>query len=411
MPSTPSVLGNLTLGYEPLWNRARQVAGYRLWVDAPQASAIDAAHLLQALGNNYPQARRCPLLLQVRNAPLLLSLLDHAPEPGIWLRIDPALLDDARLAGHVRAAQARGHTLVSHEYPGVRTAGAYAPLFAHVLRALSPHESLTALRAARQRPDNAPATRPTNHHGPWERGLLYEGLAHPLLVDEALDHRQALAVIGWPTDEVLHRYRYRQIQPSHALVQALDQALSADAALEHVEALLGQEPLLTYRFLRWANSAALGLARPVDSVRAGLLVVGLGQLQSWLQAQRPATSHDLALQPVRTAMVLRARIMEQLCEAGIEDELRREVFLCGLFSQMDQLLGEPLGAAMWRLPLSGRLESAILGQTGPYAAWLEVASSLESSHAGMVREVCRAHGIALESANRALLRALASTTP
>ena len=39
-------------------------------------------------------------------------------------------------------------------------------------------------------------------------------------------------------------------------------------------------------------------------------------------------------------MVLRARIMERLADAGAEDELRREVFMCGIFSQVDVLLGQ-----------------------------------------------------------------------
>jgi c-di-GMP-related signal transduction protein len=107
-------------------------------------------------------------------------------------------------------------------------------------------------------------------------------------------------------------------------------------------------------------------------------------------------------------MVLRARIMERLADAGVEDDLRREVFLCGIFSQVDLLLGEALGASIHRLPLPGRVASAILGQTGPYAPWLEVAEALESGSTRVIREVCKAHDIATEDVNRALLRALAT---
>ena len=407
MPLSQSVLGNVTLGFEPLWNRWRHVCGYRLWVDAPQHTAVDAQHLLQALGENYPLHPERPLLLHVRSPALLRSLLEHPAMPGIWLSIQPAHLGDALFAGQVRAAQARGATLVWHGEPGTRPENGVAPWFAHQLRALDAHQALAALRCALRQQHDPGFAPQLPGASPVQPEMLYEGLASPALVEHALDQQRARAVVGWPGDEVLHRYRYRQLQPAQATVQALLQSLDKDEPLERIEQGLGLDPLLTYRFLRWLNSAGLGQRRSVDSVRQGLQIVGMGRLREWLLVQLPHTSSDPNLVPVRHGMVLRARIMEQLCEAGAEDELRREVFLCGLFSQVDLLLGEPLGTALAHLPLPGRVGSAILGQTGPYAPWLEVASVLESSNTGLIREVCRAHDVAQESANRALLRALA----
>ena len=71
------------------------------------------------------------------------------------------------------------------------------------------------------------------------------------------------------------------------------------------------------------------------------------------------------------------------------------------------VLFEPLGTALHRLPLPGRVASAILGNTGPYAPWLQVASALESGSTRVIREVCKAHNIEADEVNRALLRALA----
>lgn len=407
MPQSQSVLGNVTLGFEPLWNRWRSVCAYRLWADAPQNTAVDADHLLHAISGCYRPSAPRPLLLHVRNPVLLHSLLDHPATEGIWLCLHPSVLDDALLAGRVRSAHARGATLVWHGEPGTSPHKDCAHLFAHQLRSLSPQESLQALRVALRQHHDGGIANPISSASPVHAAAIYEGLASPALVEHALDRQHATAVVGWPAEEVLHHYRYHQLQPAHATTQALVHALIDEVSLERIEQLLGQDPLLTYRFLRWMNSAGLGLPRSIESVRQGLQVVGTSRLREWLLAQLPHTSNDLNLAPVRFAMVLRARIMEQLCEAGAEDALRREVFLCGLFSQMDLLLGETLGTAMARLPLSGRMESAILGQTGPYAPWLEVATALESSHTGMIREVCRAHGMGLETVNRSLLRALA----
>ncbi len=243
---------------------------------------------------------------------------------------------------------------------------------------------------------------------PMVAGSLYEGLASPALVEHALDQQSAWGVVGWPAEEILHTYRFKQMQPARHLVLALVQAIDADESMETIEHRMGNEPLLTYRFLRYANSAGLGLQREVDSVRQGLMAMGYTKLRAWLMAQLPHASSDPNLDPIRAHMVLRARIMERLADAGVEDNLRREVFLCGIFSQVDLLLGEPLGASILHLPLPGRVASAILGQTGPYAPWLEVATALESGSTRVIREVCQAHDMSPGEVNRALLRTLAA---
>lgn len=400
-----SVLDSVTLGYEPLWDARRQRCGFRLWVQAPQASAVDASHLLQALGAHYRHAR-APLLLQVQTPALLHSLLEHSPHSGVWLAIPDDWLFDPLLAPRMRKAQQRGLPLVWVGEPGTQADPRHQALFARQLHTPSPEQALAALRLALRPPGRSGLHNTGNERSPIHAGSLVEGLATPALVQHALDGQRAWAVVGWPSEEVLHGYRLRQLQPSQAAMAALVRALQRDDAMEHIEHLLGEDPLLNYRFLRWLNSAALGLQRDVANVRDGLMTVGYTRLQDWLLAQMPHASTDPELVPVRAAMVLRARTMEQLCEAGVEDELRREVFLCGLFSQVDRLLGEPLGSAMARLPLPGRVDSAILAQTGPYGAWLEVAAALESRNTTNIHALCQAHGIRQEDANRALLRAL-----
>lgn len=397
-----SLLGRITLGYEPVWGPQRQRIAIRLWLEPEAHAGVQARHLLATLGELWP-ARAGPLLLSLRDEALQDDLLEQAPVPGLWLEIPQRRLADARWAQRVRQAHARGWPLVWRGGPGQAPSAAAQPCFHTTVRSLTPQEALAALRAART--PAAGAHRPAS---PVVGASLYEGLPSAALAAHALDQQGAQGVLGWPTEEVLHGYRFRQIQPARSVLLALLQGVDADASLDHLTQGLGEEPLLSYRFLRYANSAGLGLPGGVASVRQGLMALGYGPLRAWLLAQLPHASTDPNLAPIRAHMVLRARIMEQLADAGLESELRREAFLCGIFSQMDLLLGEPLGHAMHHLPLPGRLASAIVGRTGPYAAWLDVAAALESGSTRLVREVCRAHRMAAVDVNRALLRTLAA---
>jgi len=72
----------------------------------------------------------------------------------------------------------------------------------------------------------------------------------------------------------------------------------------------------------------------------------------------------------------------------------------------DGLLGEPLRDALTRLPLSDRVTGAILGNSGPYAPFLELATALEYPLMTGVPALCEAHELHLDDVNRTMLRVL-----
>jgi len=225
-------------------------------------------------------------------------------------------------------------------------------------------------------------------------------------MEHCLDQQGVPALLGWPDEDILHALQHQAIAPDQRTIATLVQAIDDDLSVENIEALLAEEPVLTFRFLAYANSAAVGLRKDIESLRHGLMMLGTSPLKRWLTEQMPQAARDPNLAPVKAAMVLRARLMEHLLDTGAEHELAREIYLCGLFSQIDVLLGEPLGTALHRVPLSSRIFNATLRNSGPYAPLLQMASALESDNSAAVRQLCHQHGMALEDVNRSLLRTL-----
>jgi len=376
-----SVLDYLTLGYRLLWNRRREVAAVELVVDAvPEAQGVDARHLLATLAELWP-ARAPQLLLSLRHPALLLDLLVHGRADGPWIVLPSETLTDAVLRPRALQAQARGLALV---WPG---------------EAADAVPASSRPRIYRLDDSQADALPP---------GQILAAPASRAQADAALDRREAWAVAGWPVDDVLHQLQTQARQPDRTAISRVVRAIEQDASLDRIEALLCAEPVLSYRFLQHVNTAAPRQRGEIDTWQRGLQVWGLRQVQAWLLDQLAQGTGEVDLQPVRQGMVLRAHLVEHLLDPGDEDELRREIYLCGLYAQLDRLLGEPLAAALPRLPLSQRILQALLEHNGPYQPALQLARALEATDTRATRLLCANYGYAHEDVNRALLRALAT---
>lgn len=400
-----TVLNNVALGYQLLWNRLRQLSGVQLFVGSSSANPVDAPHLLSAIDEVWSEQAPV-LLLSVQSLRLLSDLLECAPASSAWLEVNELQLRDPGFAERVQLAHQRGLKLIWRGEPGQRPSAELAPCFLRQIVNLSAAEALAGLRVS-LRKHNAGETLPGERlSSPVQAGHIYEALASRALAEHCLDEQGAWGLAGWPVEDVLHGYRHQRIQPGQQAIVRLIEAIDTDDSIEQIEHILSEAPILSYRFLRYTNSAALGLRSPIESLRHGLMVLGLSQLRAWLLEQLPHANSDLNVQPVCAAMVLRAHLMEHLLDAGDGDDLRRDIYLCGLLSQIDLLLGEPLAPALARVPLSEHSTAAILSQCGPYLPYLELATALESPHTQTTRSLCEAHQMDLEAVNRSVLRTL-----
>jgi hypothetical protein len=400
---TKSVLGTIILGYKPLWNRQRDISGVQLFIEVDPVHPVDARHLLRTLEELWTP-HSPPLLLSPHTPQLLHDLLEHAPPQAPWIEVKSEWLSDIATLQAVFSAHERGLFLVWRGNSAQLPDPEVAACFEKCLLTLTPEDALQALRDSVQ----ALTSDTLQADGPVLRDQLYESIASRTLMRHCLDQRGAQALVGWPSDDVLHSYRHQGIAASNEIVTKLIRVVKADESMEVIEQIMSQDPVLVYRFLAHANSPTLGLQSGIDSLRRALMMIGYTSLGVWLQQQLPATLDDIDLKPIKAAIVLRAHLMEMLLDAGEEHELQREVYLCGLFSQLDALLDEPLGTAVQTLPLSERIFEATVAHTGPYEPCLALATAMECEDTIQTRLLCEQHEMDIEEVNRVLLRTLAS---
>ncbi|AOW12252.1 hypothetical protein LPB72_14930 [Hydrogenophaga crassostreae] len=396
-----TILDSVALAYQPIWNRDRCLAAVRVGVLAVQPDAVDGAHLLQAIGEDWPAA--APLLsLSFSSTQLRDEALASAPVDNTWIEVPSAPFIAPAGLERLTLAVRRGHHLLRQAPLASVRNEQIAPLGVRSLLRPSPEEALEAMRChgAGEGAENTPLL----------PGQIYEGIAGRGLAAICLDDAGAFGLAGWPDDDVLHSWRGRQLIGARSVIEECRQAIESDCSIDQLERYVRQDPVLVYRLLILVNSPAVGTAREIETLRHAIMMLGFGALKQWLGEQLAGSETDIELHPVRFAQVMRARLAQHMLDSGSEEELRAEVYLTALFAQLDQLMQQPLGPLLHKLPLTGRLLDALLRKAGPYVSLLEVARAQgDFDHLHMLPAVCHAHDITLEHANRSLLRMLASS--
>lgn len=397
-----NLLDHLALAYQPIWGRERQLLAVRLRVRALHLESVDAGHFMQLL-HAEREPGSPPLLLSFVDRALVLQALEMSPMDGLWIELpDEGSQVASDMRERVALARRMGHRLVQCAPLARADAGPQAPT--HLLR-LWPEDVAQALRAAAEH--RTPGALSPRIESPVLPGQLYEQVGSSSLATHCLDDRRALGICEWPIDDCLHQHRHQPIGCDLGVLRQVLKALESDLPLDEIEDRIYFDPVLTYRMLRMVNSVQVGSGREITTIRHALMMMGMGRVRDWLQEQMASAADEANLRPVRQSLVLRARLMDHLVDAGPEHDLRAEVHVTGLFSRVDGLLQEPLADALERLPLPGRVRDALIHHHGPYVAYLDVARHMEDPQAmGDLPVVCHAHSFRLDDVNRALIRTL-----
>jgi len=129
--------------------------------------------------------------------------------------------------------------------------------------------------------------------------------------------------------------------------------------------LLKREPGLSYKLLRFVNSAWFGLRSPVESLQRALVALGEDASRKWLSVLTMANLASDHPTELAVSTLVRARFFESLAgEAGM-GHLRDDCFLVGMFSRLDAMLGRPLAELLEGLNLHAQITRTLLDRPDP----------------------------------------------
>lgn len=159
------------------------------------------------------------------------------------------------------------------------------------------------------------------------------------------------------------------------LMRLLEKLSDARCEIDSLSRLIEQDPVLSYRILRYLNSAAMGLRRQVDSIHAAVVYVGLERIRNLAMLYAMAGFEGKSAELLHTGLV-RAALCRSLSEETGTGQ-PETAYTTGLLSVLDALLDQPMPSLLEQMPLSADITSTLLSQSGPYGSFLSCVLALE----------------------------------
>lgn len=195
--------------------------------------------------------------------------------------------------------------------------------------------------------------------------------------------------------------------PHKAQLLNLLRMVQGDADTPEIVEGLKQDPMLSFRILRYLNSPVLGLSHRIDSLSQALTILGRQRLSRWLSMML-FSAHDPELTDwllVEKALT-RGRLMERFGALAMPGKPADALFLTGIFSCLDRLLHRPLPDILADIPVNETIREALTDHTGPYAPLLDLVCASEGFDDAEIARTAAAVGIPDCEVNSALLEAL-----
>ncbi|MDP9604055.1 UNVERIFIED_ORG: EAL and modified HD-GYP domain-containing signal transduction protein [Variovorax paradoxus] len=166
------------------------------------------------------------------------------------------------------------------------------------------------------------------------------------------------------------------LQPEALLIVQLMQMLQRNEDLRVIEAALKHDAALTYRLLRYINSPAVGMAVEIHSLRHAVAMLGYSPLYRWLSLLL-ATSNKAGSPYMMKKAILRGRFVELVGQGMLPASEADNLFVAGMFSLLDQLLGVSMEGVLRKVQLTEAVQQAILSRGGLYGPFVALAESCE----------------------------------
>lgn len=167
-----------------------------------------------------------------------------------------------------------------------------------------------------------------------------------------------------------------QLPPNRiAVLQLLAKLQDPRSDAADIETLISQDVALSYKLLRYINSAFFAFPKKIESLRQAVVYLGTQAIKTWVSLLVVAGLGNKPAELVTQAMQ-RAKMCELLAKTAKRSQTE-VYFTVGLFSLLEALMDAPLEKILESLPFTDDIRQALLNQEGAYGEALSCVIAYE----------------------------------
>lgn len=197
------------------------------------------------------------------------------------------------------------------------------------------------------------------------------------------------------------------INPGHATVIQLLEKVRQEADVKDLEALFKKDVALTFKLLRYINSAGFGLSCEVQSIRHAVSILGMQPLYRWLTLLLATAGGSPTSPALSRTAITRGRLCELLGKHILPRADQDNLFIVGVFSLLPAFLEMPMEQVLERVVISDALADALMDHAGLYGPFLSLVEAVESGDQGVLENLAQSLMLSPAQVSEAHLQALA----
>lgn len=241
------------------------------------------------------------------------------------------------------------------------------------------------------------------------RGYSVELVAEKVETPEQFRHCQALGFDLFQGYYFAHPENLvaKIINPVYGTVVQLLERVRNGADARELETLFKKDVALTFKLLRYINSAGFGLSCEVQSIRHAVSIIGMQPLYRWLTLLLVTAGGAPTMPTLARTAITRGRLCELVGKACLPKGDRDNLFIVGVFSLLPAFLEMPMEHVLERIVIPESLVDALSDRSGIYGPFLALAEAVESGNSEQLENLTLSLMVTPDQVSQAHLQALA----
>ncbi|MEE4356255.1 MAG: HDOD domain-containing protein [Desulfococcaceae bacterium] len=160
-----------------------------------------------------------------------------------------------------------------------------------------------------------------------------------------------------------------------------------DCNFDEIVSMVQTDISISYKLLRYVNSAFFRRAKAIDSIRQAVVLLGQNEMKKFLSLVIIS-----AVAPEKPDELIRSACITAICCEKTARLARyrfpEELYTLGLFSKIDAILDRPMDKIIVSIPLSEKIRSALSGKSNEIRNYLDLWLHYEKGDWDRVQQIC-----------------------